>query len=104
MFLTIFQKYISKILAEKLNIFVIIYFNNILLYIKNPNKVHMNIVSLGSRLIIEVFFFANCKNGYFYLKNICFLRFILFSKKIQIEKEKIEVVKNWLKFKLTYNI
>ena len=33
--LTIFQRYINKILAKKLDIFVIVYLDNILIYIKN---------------------------------------------------------------------
>ena len=31
-----FQGYINKILAEKLDIYVIVYLNNILIYIKDP--------------------------------------------------------------------
>ena len=34
--LAIFQEYINKILAEKLNIFVIIYLDDILIYTENP--------------------------------------------------------------------
>ena len=33
--LAIFQKYINKILAKKLNIFIIIYLDDILVYTKN---------------------------------------------------------------------
>ena len=33
--LTSFQSYINKILAEKLNVFIIVYLDNILIYIKN---------------------------------------------------------------------
>ena len=33
-----FQDYIHKILAKKLNVFVIVYLNNILIYIKNKGK------------------------------------------------------------------
>ena len=33
---TIFQGYVNKILAEKLDIFVIVYLDNILVYTKNP--------------------------------------------------------------------
>ncbi len=36
---TIFQGYINKILAEKLNIFVIVYLYNILMYTKSKQKV-----------------------------------------------------------------
>ena len=35
--LAIFQKYINKIFVKKFNIFIIIYLNNILTYIKNLN-------------------------------------------------------------------
>lgn len=31
-----FQGYVNKILAEKLDIFVIVYLNNILIYIEDP--------------------------------------------------------------------
>ena len=35
--LAIFKKYINKIFVKKLDIFIIIYLNNILIYIKNLN-------------------------------------------------------------------
>ena len=37
----IFQGYINKILAEKLNIFVVIYLNDILIYTKDPKQSHV---------------------------------------------------------------
>ena len=39
-----FQGYINKILAEKLNIFVIIYLDNILIYTKDPSQLHVEAV------------------------------------------------------------
>ena len=39
-----FQNYINKILAKKLNIFVIVYLDNILIYIKDLGQIHLNIV------------------------------------------------------------
>ena len=39
-----FQGYINKILAEKLNIFVIVYLDNILIYIKNKVKEHVEVI------------------------------------------------------------
>ncbi len=38
---TTFQDYINKILAEKLDVFVIIYLDNILIYIENEKKGHV---------------------------------------------------------------
>ena len=42
--LVLFQSYINKILAEKLNVFVIVYFNNILIYTKSESKEYVEIV------------------------------------------------------------
>ena len=39
-----FQEYINKILAEKLDIFVIVYLDDILIYIKNPSQSHVKAV------------------------------------------------------------
>ncbi len=39
-----FQGYINKILAKKLNIFMIIYLNDILIYTKSEGKKHMETV------------------------------------------------------------
>ena len=39
-----FQDYINKILAEKLNIFVIVYRDDILIYTKNLGKGHVKTI------------------------------------------------------------
>ena len=39
-----FQCYVNKILAEKLNIFVIVYLDDILIYTKDPEKGHVKAV------------------------------------------------------------
>ena len=39
-----FQGYINKILAKKLNIFIIIYLNDILIYIKILSQAYVNAV------------------------------------------------------------
>ena len=39
-----FQGYINKILAEKLDIFIMIYFDNIIIYTKNACQAHINAI------------------------------------------------------------
>ena len=41
---TSFQSYINKILAEKLNIFIVMYLDNILIYTEDPGQPHMEVV------------------------------------------------------------
>ena len=42
--LIIFQRYINNILAKKLNIFIIIYLNNILIYTKNAEQFYVEAI------------------------------------------------------------
>ena len=39
-----FQSFISKILAKKLDIFVIVYLDDIFIYIEDPGQAHVNVV------------------------------------------------------------
>ena len=39
-----FQGYVNKILAEKLDVFVIVYLDDILIYIKNAGQGHVEAV------------------------------------------------------------
>ena len=42
--LAIFQEYVNKILAEKFDIFVIVYLDDILIYTKYPGQPHIEVV------------------------------------------------------------
>ena len=39
-----FQRYINKILAKKLNVFVIVYLENILIYTKDSGQLHVKAI------------------------------------------------------------
>ena len=41
-----FQEYVNKILAEKLDIFIIVYLDNILIYTEDPGQPHVEAVHL----------------------------------------------------------
>lgn len=76
------QKYINRILAEKLNIFVIIYLNNILIYIKNPSQLHINNVKWILDLLWKNSFFANLKKYQFHKNKVRFLELVILAQKI----------------------
>ena len=99
-----FQEYVNKILAEKLDIFVIVYLDDILIYIENPGQLHIEAVYWVLDQLWKHFFFANLKKCRFYQDEIRFLGYVILSKGISMEAERIEVVKDWLKLKSVRNI
>ena len=61
-----FQEYINKILAEKLNIFIIVYLDDIFIYTKDPSQPHVNTVRSILKQLQKHAFFANLKKCCFH--------------------------------------
>ena len=100
----IFQGYVNKILAEKLDIFVVIYLDDILIYTKNPGQPYVEAVCWVLDQLCKHFLFANLKKCRFHQDEICFLEYVVLSKGISIEAERIKVVKDWPEPKSVRNI
>ena len=56
-----FQGYINRILAEKFDIFVIVYQDNILIYTKNSGYGHVKAVSVNFITMRFVFWVTSCR-------------------------------------------
>ena len=90
-----FQSYINKILAEKLDIFVIVYLDNILIYTKDPSQGHVEAVRWVLDVLQQHGLFANLKKCWFCKDKVYFLGYVVLAQKVRIEDEQIKVVKNW---------
>ena len=90
-----FQGYINKILAEKLDIFVIVYLDDILIYTEDLGQDHVDTVWWVLEILQKYGLFANLKKCRFHQDEIRFLGFVVSNKGIRIEEERIETVKNW---------
>ena len=90
----IFQEYVNKILAEKLDIFVIMYLDDILIYTEDSSQLYVEAVCWVVDQLWKHSLFANLKKCWFYQDKVRFLGYIVLLKKISIEAEKIEVVKD----------
>ena len=99
-----FQGYINKILAEKFDIFVIVYLDDILIYTKDSSQAHINAVWWVFEKLRKHSLFANLKKCQFHTDKVCFLRYVVSAHWVQIENERIKVVKNWLKPKSVHDI
>ena len=90
-----FQEYVNKILAKKLDIFVIVYLDDILIYIKDLGQLHIEAVHWVLDQLWKYSLFANLKKCCFYQDEICFLGYMILSKGISMESEQIEVIRKW---------
>ena len=61
-----FQRYVNKILVEKLDIYLIVYLNDILIYIKDASQGHVEAVRWVLGELPKHGLFANLKKCHFY--------------------------------------
>lgn len=61
-----FEKYVNKIMAQKLDSFVIVYPDDILIYTQNLGQPNINAVCWVLKLFRNYGFFANWKNRCFH--------------------------------------
>ena len=100
----IFQGYVNKILAEKLDIFVVVYLDNILIYTKHLGQLYVEVVRWVLDQLQKHFLFANLKKCQFHQDEVCFLGYVVLSKGISIEAKRIEIIKDWPESKSVRNI
>ena len=90
-----FQGYINKILAKKLDDFIIVYLDNILIYTKDEGQGHVEAVQWVVDLLRKNGLFANLKKCQFHQDEVCFLEYVVSAQGVQMEDERIEAVRNW---------
>ena len=88
-----FQGFINKILVEKLNIFLIVHLDTILISPKDYGELHVDTVYWVLEQFRRHSLFANLKKCRFHQDEIRFLRFMILSYSITIKKERMEAVK-----------
>ncbi len=90
-----FQGYINKILAEKLDIFVVVYLNDILIYTKDSDQPHMDVVRWVLRQLQKHDLYANLKKCWFHKDEVQFLGFIVLVQGIRMEDKRIKAIRDW---------
>jgi hypothetical protein len=90
-----FQNYINFALKIFLNVFVIIYLNDILIYFQNEEK-HTNHVQFVLKRFKKYKLFAKLNKCDFNLKEIDYLKFIVKINDIRMNFARIAIVKKWI--------
>ncbi len=88
-----FQGYINKMLAEKLDIFVVIYLDGILIYTEDPSQPYVEVVQWVLEQVWKHGLYSNLKKCRFHEDEVQFLGFVVSAQGIRIEEKSIEAVK-----------
>ena len=88
-----FQEYINKIVAEKFDIFVIVYLDNIFIYTNDDKDGHVAAVWWVLEQLKNFLLFANLKKCWFHQEEVWFLSYVVSLKDIRMEDKRIEIVK-----------
>ena len=83
-----FQGYINKIFAEKLDIFVLVYLDNILNYIEDDGDGHVIAVQCVLKKFRKFSLYANLKKYRFYQDKVQFLGYVVSLRKASAWKTK----------------
>ena len=90
-----FQSYINKCLAEKLDVFTIVYLDDILIYTNEKGAKHEEAVKWVLGQLQKYGLYANLKKCRFSIDEVHFLGYIVSPPGVHIEPERIDSIKNW---------
>ena len=91
--LVIFQTYINKTLTEIMNIFCIVYLNDILIFSKNKKKHVFHVRNVLQRLR-KFELYANLKKCNFFVKKTEYLNFIVNIDNITMNSRRIKIIRD----------
>ena len=92
--LATFQSFVNKILTKRLDLCVIIYLNDIVIYFMNRKQHIENVKWMFQRLKKHKLFINNDKCKWF-IESIEFLSFVISSKNVQMQQNKIDAIQKW---------
>ena len=89
-----FQSFVNNILTKRLDLCVIIYLNDIVIYFINRKQHIENVKWVLQRLKKHKLFINNDKCKWF-IESIKFLNFVISSKNVQMQQNKIDAIQKW---------
>ena len=89
-----FQSYIHGVLRPYLNITVMVYLNDVLVFLRNLSQ-HETHVREVLKAILKAGFHAKLSKCLFSVTRISFLGFILTDKGVEMEADRISTILNW---------
>jgi len=90
-----FQIYINQMLTELVDVFYVIYLNNILIYFSSLEE-HQSHVKQILKQLWQFKLYANLKKCTFHTIQMKFLKFIIFTIDVLMNQQWVKIIKKWL--------
>ena len=94
-----FQAYINQALAEKLDVFCIVYLDDILIYTQDIGSKHVEAVKWVLDKLRQHSLFINLQKCRFGTDKVHFLGYVIAPTGVSMEEDRIQSVKNWPELK-----
>ena len=89
-----FMRLMHFVLRPYIGVFVVVYFDDILVFMKSM-KEHLNHVRAVLQTLRKESLYANMKKCTFGVDKLVFLGFVISSKGVHVDESKIEAIKTW---------
>ena len=101
--LTAFQWFINNIFSDLLDVYIMIYLNDILIYLNNMSKHHQHVKEVLKHLC-KASLYVKAEKYQFYSESVEYLEYILSSSGLTIADNKVKIIQDWLELKKVKNI
>ena len=98
-----FMRLMNHILHASIGRFAVVYYDDILIYNKELNE-RINHLRRVLNVLGKESLYDNLKNCDFCMKNIIFREYIISAKNIEMNKAKLEAIKEWLAPKIVSGV
>jgi len=99
----IFQQFINNIFSDLLDVCIVIYLDDILIYLNNMSKYHQYVKEV-LKCLCKASLYTKVKKYEFYSKMVEYLRYILSSSGLIISNNKVKIIQDWPEPKKVKNI
>jgi len=100
---TAFQQFMNNIFSDFLDVYVMIYLDDILIYSNNMFKHHWHVKEV-LKCFCKAGLYAKAKKCKFHFKSVKYLEYILSSFSLTIFNNKVKIIQDWPELKKVKDI